>query len=508
MEEFRFLYTTKFRDKRFCVLSNENYRVYILEILEGGQLCYPQYEDYICFYKKFQEFTEGKISLEIKRKSGSTEDSADIKNILQPDKKRHFFKFNPKVIRNGVLISAIMAMFLAGCAFPGSSSASFEKTTEEERIEQRIDLASEADFEIEYMPELKKYITRSYVDSEDQAKVIICTTNEQMKPYFPDKNQNPTYEDVRNTIRQNENIPEKFKIHYIELLNKMEEEMPEIDLFVLNLNAERMIVKEKKYLGSALGKFYPETGIIEYREDPSEFTTAHEFGHAVLGGEFEIEGDIVIFKTFSLPENRKTYDLEEGKDFFYTTLHGSMIGEYVADKFGEMLTGENNDKTRPYAPTDYHIEMFRSACNYSLQDLINEGSIGFARAMLENDIDYPVSFMDDEDHLISRYNILDYDEEFPKYGVTIASVPLDFFLDWAEEKFEREEEGIEERAIEIITGTTFTDGVCYMYAGEEQRVVDSLTPEELTVIVKEGLWQLDRTKTTSIQDFIEDIQGR
>ena len=32
MEEFRFLYTTKFRDKRFCVLSNENYRVYILEI--------------------------------------------------------------------------------------------------------------------------------------------------------------------------------------------------------------------------------------------------------------------------------------------------------------------------------------------------------------------------------------------------------------------------------------------------------------------------------------------
>lgn len=69
MEEFRFLYTTKFKDKRFCVLSNENYRVYILEILEGGQLCYPQYDDYICFYKKFQEVTEGKISFDIKRES-------------------------------------------------------------------------------------------------------------------------------------------------------------------------------------------------------------------------------------------------------------------------------------------------------------------------------------------------------------------------------------------------------------------------------------------------------
>lgn len=399
-------------------------------------------------------------------------------------------------------------MFLAGCAFPSSSSASWEKTTGEERTEQRIDLAREAEFEVEYMPELKKYITRSYVDSEDQAKVIICTTNEQMKPYFQDKNQNPTYEDVRNTIRKNENIPEKFKIQYIDFLNKMEKEMPNIDLFVLNLNAERMKVKEKNSLGNANGRFHYETGEIEYIKDASNFTIGHELGHALLSGEFEMEEGIVILKTFNFPENRMTYDLEEGRDFFYTTLHGAMIEEYVADTLAEILTGENNDKSRPYAPTDYHIEMFRSACNYSLQDLINEGAIGFARAMLENDIDYPISFMDDEDHLISRYNILDYDEEFPRYGVTIASVPLEFFLDWADEKFEREEEGIEDRAIEIITSTSFTDGVCYKYGGKELRIVDSITPEELTVIVKEGLWQLDRTKTTSIQDFIDDIQGR
>ena len=203
------------------------------------------------------------------------------------------------MIRNGVLISVISAMFLAGCAFPSSSSASWEKTTGEERTEQRIDLAREAEFEVEYMPELKKYITRSYVDSEDQAKVIICTTNEQMKPYFQDKNQNPTYEDVRNTIRQNENIPEKFKIQYIDFLNKMEKEMPNIDLFVLNLNAERMKVKEKNSLGNANGRFHYETGEIEYIKDASNFTIGHELGHALLSGEFEMEEGIVILKTFN-----------------------------------------------------------------------------------------------------------------------------------------------------------------------------------------------------------------
>lgn len=242
MEEFRFLYTTKFKDKRFCVLSNENYRVYILEILEGGQLCYPQYEDYICFYKKFQEFTEGKIKLELKGDARFTNDNSDIGGRLQSSKGRPVFRLIPKVIRDGVLILAIAAV-LTGCSFPSIGNASWEMTYED-RIEQHIDLAQELGDEVEYIPEIDRCITRSYVDEEGE-KIILCTTNDQMKPYFPDKNQNPTYEDVRNTIRQNENIPEKFKIQYIEALERMEKQMPEVDLFVLNLNEERMFIKEK-----------------------------------------------------------------------------------------------------------------------------------------------------------------------------------------------------------------------------------------------------------------------
>ena len=444
-------------------------------------------------------FSEGKISFDLWNTIGEI--------LEKSGKKRPFLKCMPKVIKNGVLISAIFAMFLAGCAFPTSSSA-VGKDAEQERIEQRIDEAREADFEAEYMPEFQKYITRSYVSTEEQAKIIICTTNEQMKPYFPDKIQNPTYEDVRNTIRKNERIPEKFKIKYIEFLNKMEKELPDIDLFVLNSNVERMKVSEWNDLGNANGIFNYETGKIEYRRDASDFTIAHEFGHAVLSAELKTEDGTIVLKTFKFPENKVGYNWDEGIDYFYTLFHGAMVEEYAADKFAEMLSGEENEESRPYAPTDYHMEMFMAACDYAFEDFIREGATGFGIAMLQNDINYPISIMDDLDHLISRYNIEDYDAEFPKYGVTINSIPVDFFEDWAKEKFDREEDKIPERAIEIIKGTAFVDGVCYMYGGDDPRIVDSTTPEELTEKVEYALRELDRRKTTSLSDFWEDLQER
>lgn len=506
MEKFRFLYTTKFNGKRFCVLSNENYIVYILEILNDGKLCYPQYDDYIGFYKRFQEFTRGKIKLRLEEID--TESRGEINSEGEvPKQEKKYSSFIPKVIKDGILILAISALALSGCAFPSSSQASWEEV-QEQRIEERINSAHEKSFEVEYDSELQRYITKSYISSKSGDRIIICTTNDELKAYFPDKNQNPTYEDVISTIEQNVNIPEKFKQKFIDALKKMKEQMPKLDLFVLNLNAERMTVREKKSLGNAAGNFTSATGNINYIEGASDFTIIHEFlGHALLGGEFEIEDGVIVEKTFRIPENRRQYSSEDDTYYYYTLYHGVMVEEYLADKIGEMLTGEKKDNSNPYSPTNYLMEMSRLSCDYSIEDLINEGPTGLAIAMYENDV-YGVAFMDDLDHLTSRYNIGDYDAENPKYGVTINIVGEAYWTDWAQEKFAREEEGIIERAIACIDGTGYTDGVYYVYGTGDgtTRTVDSSTPQQLMEIVKTELMELDKSRTTSIGDFFDDLE--
>lgn len=500
MEIFKFLYTAKFNNKRFCVFSNEHYSVYILEILNDKSLCYPQYEDYIGFFNKFQEFSSGKVRLELGSNDKSVNNSKVDKEFLHNNK----FSFAPKVIKDGILITALTALFLSGCAYPSTVQAS-NKVSDEERIESNIDKANDAGFETEYLSDLNIYITKSYIESDTDNKFIICTTNDEMKTYFPDKNQNPTYDDVINTLQQNKNIPDKFKEQYIKALNEMKKVVPEIDLFLLNLNFERMVVEEREDLGGVAGKFLPKTGETYYEYDVSNRTIVHELAHALLGGEFDLGDGVKVEKSFRIPETQWDYNTDDSKAYYYTLFHASMLEEYIADKLAEISTGEVPESSNPYAPTDYHFEMYRLACNYSIQDLINYGPIGFAKSMTENDIDYPISFMDDEDYLISRYNIYDYDEEFSKYGVTINSIPIEFFNDWAGEKFERNEKEIEERAINYINGTSFTDGVSFEYKSEDgNRTVDSSTPEELTELVQETLLELDKNTTSSIKDFFED----
>lgn len=501
MENFQYLYNAKFNNKRFLVFSNKNYGIYVLEIHKDGKLCYPQYEDFIGFYKKFQEFTSRKVkySLDIESEnSQNTENGMSLNPKNEP--KKTFFSFVPKVIRNGILISVLAAMFLAGCANP--SEATVEATEDVEIMQE----AESAGFNAEYVSELERYITKSYYSNEEEKDVIICVTNEEMKSYFPDKIQNPTYDDVKNTIQQNEKIPDKYKEKYMEMLSKMEKELPNLDLFLLNLNAERMAVKERKSLGNALGTFIPSTGLIQYVEEASDFVIAHELGHGALSGEFDL-GDVIVKKYFEFPELKRTWDSDDSRYYYYTLISGSIVEDAAVDMLAQVLTGETQLNKRPYAPIDYHVEMYMKACNYTLSELLNEGVLGLAEAMGESDINDPIEYMLHEDHLISRYNVFDYDEDWPQYyGVTINNIPKWFFEDWSEEKYARGEEGIEERVEDIITSTSFTDGVYFVYgSGDEQRTVDSSTPEELMVIVNEALVKADEKTVSGIGDFFEDF---
>lgn len=281
MEKFRYLYTTRFNEKKFCVLANKEYGVYILEILQNGELCYPQYEDYISFYKKIQNIINNELMYEAE--TGSDINPPEKENRT----KKKWISCIPKVIKDGVLITAVAALILAGCATISKYSYVIGDILPGVAVEQREERAKKDGWEVEYDEELEAYILKSYIDPETGKKIIVCTTNDELKAYFPDKNPNPTYEDVRKTIYQNDKIPLEYKLTYCTGLKTLLEKMPNLDLFTLNLNAERVSVKKvsevegKQYLA---GDYNKNTGIIRYI-DTSDTTVLHEFlGHAMLGG--------------------------------------------------------------------------------------------------------------------------------------------------------------------------------------------------------------------------------
>jgi len=487
MEEFDYLYNAKLNNKRFCVFSNANYEVYVLEILEDEKLSYPQYEDFVTFYKKIQEFKKGKIKYQL---------NVDKEECNSTGKKKlSRFRFIPKVIKRGVLITALAAMLLSGCATAMESST---LPTENVTLVQQ---ASEVGFEIEYLPKLDKYIGKSYV--EDGKKHIICTTSEEMKQYFPDVIQNPTYDDVRYTIQQNKKIPEEYKIEFEEILDKMEIQFPQIDLFVLNLNAERMRVRNGDLIG-ANGVFYSDTGEIVYDKNASDFTKAHELGHAIMLGEFETE-DVIVSKHIEFPEFRV---ISSGEQFAgQIVITGSAMGEALADAFAGTITGEQQSNKSPYAPLDYHLEMFFKSCDYTVAEMIDEGVLGLAEAMTDNCVNKAFRYISYEDNLLSRYNIYDYDEDWPKYlGITINYIPEVYFADLAEERLAEGDENVIEYVGEIITSTSFSDGVYFVYgSGDEQRIVDSSTPEELVQRVTAKLVEVDKRYISGVKDFFDDL---
>ena len=503
MEEFRFLYTIKFNNKKFWVLTNETYRFYILEILENGKLTYPEYDDYIGFICEFKNFSSKNLN-----RSDLKENDERRRNFLERSK--GILRLIPRVVKNGIIISAMSALIIAGIAGVMKINEAFVEHKQAELVEMYIKEAQRNDCEVEYIPELEKYIFKSYIDSETNKKVIVCTTNDELKEYFPEKNQNPTYEDVIRTIRQNENIPDEFKEQYIDALKKLKELMPGIDLFVLNLNAERMSVRvvENIKIKNTVGVFHKETGEIEYEENPKPLTIIHELIHAMIGGEFKLQDGTIVEKTFKFPEITFNIDPETIQMTMMMDFIGVTTEEYLADKLAEILIGEKRGDGS-YLPTDWQWEMYRLACNYSYQELINNGTRGLIDAMVKNDVDLATEVVRDADSLLWAIELSIAAGEPTQYlenGITISSTSEKFWNDWLEEKVQRGESNLEGRIVECIMGAGCTDRVAYPIINEdpwEVIWVDSLKPQEFAERVIAKLNELESNPFIGIRNFFE-----
>ena len=124
--EFRWLTNILYKGKRFMVLSSKKHQKFFLRILEDNSLLYPTLEEFSELYKIFTVIPSKATILFDKSGINSKKEINNTKT----------FKFFPKVIFEGALISLASAMILSGC---GTSIA--RETEDDEQLNSAVEMS-------------------------------------------------------------------------------------------------------------------------------------------------------------------------------------------------------------------------------------------------------------------------------------------------------------------------------------------------------------------------------
>lgn len=361
MNEQKFLCNIKFEGKRFKIFSNDYHMKTFLEILEDGSLCYPLLEDYKKL-DKIYNIREHKVLVDL------TEVKFEPK-VIDPAEPGKSKKVNCKVL-------GLVALRLVESVLTIS-----QQMSEEDRFIKTME--SKYDTIIEKLPS-------GLLKTKSTDKLIFIDNNDELRGYV--ENPNPTFDDVRRAIEENENIYGKRKVWLKEYVDKLEEKCPNTDCICLYYNVSMLRIEQmsKEEIRENQGKyctayFTPSTYTITIPEDSEvdEASLQHSFEHEAshMVTEFFImdhEGKVVI-RTNSI----KTYDIENDD--------WSELGIAWTEGLTEELRFDITPQIKVNAYNDVQdiVELILNTSDLTIYDLLENNIEYVMECMMENGIKDP-----------------------------------------------------------------------------------------------------------------------
>ena len=435
MEKFVYLNTIKFNNKRFKVFTSKTYPIYLLEILEDGSLCYPEYEDFIAYFKQFMQFNSSMI---YNFAGATTSRKTSNKTTIKPKN----FNFMPKVLkRTETTVKAItlaLALVLSGCSQSTSvtpptkspettespSNNSAENETENEtnasefeeddlkRFKEDLKKFGDSQGYDIYFPNFDSAFIHQYNCEEFGGDTIFCKNIGEFKKYINQKGK-PTYEDLKNIFAKNETLPEEYKEWINEGLDNLQKEMPNLDLSVLYHNAQKMTfteatakdIKEKLGRDTIVSYFSSQTGEVVYNPENVEFNK-FTFLHEVLGhGSTEAmtkKDETNIYHGFRIP----ILYMDQTIGTITPFLTGSAFSEGAADRIARISIGEEKAPESIYSFAEEELRLISEICyNNNFEDLINNRGNNLYTKMADCNIDLPTFYAMASDDLLFNYNL-------------------------------------------------------------------------------------------------------
>ncbi len=391
-EIFKYLYSFKYNHKEYIYLISKNYPFYFLEYNnQSASYDYPDINIFKELHKKFY-FNQNILSFDVKEKLKRIKEKLSDITI----------EVSPFVRTTSGLLSLALVLTMCGCQHTGDYSSSNIETSavvEENDAKQEIyNYFKKHNMDVTF----KEYnnngyiFVRHFVNSNNKHQITLRDFEE-----FRDfKNMDfiPTWDDVINAFKNNQNIKDEQKNIILNGINNLKnsEELKEMDLSVLYANAKRM---KFQYLTSeemqnaveretVYAYFDSQTGEVYLPSDkPLEiFEFIHEvLGHGALSYREETQDALIVFDC--------TNQLMLPADNTYI---GHSVGVMISEGGANMLARlATTDRSEPsfYELYEEEIRTIAALCNTSLGELFNHKGIALYDLMYKNEIDTPVEYI-------------------------------------------------------------------------------------------------------------------
>lgn len=449
-ESFKYLYSFKYNNKEYIFLISKNYPFYFLEYNKTTKhFKYPDIDTFKELYYKFYS-NDNKLCFNIIN---------DLKKIKSTLFNRNI-NIAPLVRTTSGLLSLVLALSMCSC----DQTNEINNTN---NIESTI-IAETHDKSQEIYNYFKSYnmevVDREY-DGNDYIFVndFINSDNKHqitLQNYDDFRNFNnmdfiPTWDDVTSAFQNNDNIDNDKKKIILDAINNMKnsDELKNIDLSVLYVNAKRMKIKycSKEEMKNVINResvyaYYDTvTGVVYLPSDKplEKFELIHEvLGHGTLAYREETEDSLMVFDCTNylmLPtDNRYTgYSL------------GVMISEGGANMIAHIATKDYNVSTF-YELYEEELRVIADLCNVSIGELFNCKGISLYDLMHKNGINTPVEYIFKMDSIYKGQLYCEFSDLMER-----------LFVDATEEKFvnankDRQDEIIR-TTINIIKNSYFKD---------------------------------------------------
>lgn len=315
------------------------------------------------------------------------------------------FKFSKHVLP--VFLAAAMTVSLSGCkgnSEKGSTSIVSLDNAQTQNLNTNV-LEDGTVYTTNTLADGMVYIT-DYKSPKGKEKVFVYS-NDEFREYLDNKN--PTFEDLRVVLNDNENIDSKYKEKISDYIDGLEKKDSNVDLSVFYYNLQHLKIevkslseiKKESGRDDAFAYFVPATHVIYIPEESEEYTDAnafeHELSHAVNSTCLE-DGNRTIVRT-----NRLCIPIEkDGATSFY--LFGESADEGITEAFTYFVLGRDYIQGMDGSRSDYQvcaylefadeIELLSSVVGSNILEVQERGFIDLMNHLYELGISNPSKLLD------------------------------------------------------------------------------------------------------------------
>ena len=397
MNQYRFLCNIIFNGKRFKIFSNNNSSKTFLQVLDNNSLSYPKLEDYIKLDKIYNVH------------------KSDILYLRK-------FNFKPGAFYKGKYIAAGVLSVIIGLLSTSSTTNyknNYEQFTNILEQQDITELPNEEEFldmvEKENQEEVPTQYAQVTMDNYNgtnwclsKENEILVKNNDEFRKYVD--NPNPTFDDVRKAVENNNNIDENVRPLLTEYIEELEKSYPNLDLVCFYENIKRLYItyetQEELEEYDRAAYYNRLEGFLCFNEDQDidKHIAFHEFTHMLTEAHIVKDDKKIVRSALSWKYNEtENKILEFGRaygeaidEIFLMSIFGPETGKNYATVYREYVDIINYATYLGISITD----MQQSNVRYIIEELEKKGI---------EDIQHIIELMDTEE--FSRNNTSDIELE-------------------------------------------------------------------------------------------------